>query len=121
LIKSTAAALLSALLLPGLGHLYLKGYIRGALLVLVSLGLLYSALSTAVDPSLTVVEQMGSGRVSMNGSVVLELMSKQVKGAGQSLGLTSMLMLVLWLIGVVDAFRIGRAMEDSEPGGEHGA
>ena len=58
--KSTKAALLSAFVFPGAGHMYLKRYIPGVVLVGASLVSIYYMISKTVESALQIFEKIQS-------------------------------------------------------------
>ena len=74
------AALLSAFVFPGVGHLYLKKYIHGVILIGVSLVGSYYVISKTVERALKIVEKIQSGAVQLDVTAVTELVSKQSTG-----------------------------------------
>jgi len=112
--KSTKAALLSAFVFPGVGHIYLKKYIPGVVLVGASLAGIYYLISKTVENALQIVEQMQSGAVQANVAAITELVAKQSTGTdSQLLNIAAVTIIVLWIIGVIDSYRVGRARDAS--------
>jgi hypothetical protein len=58
--KSMTAVLLSALVLPGAGHLYLKHFPRGLALIAISLACLWVFVDKAMQQASTVLEKLES-------------------------------------------------------------
>jgi TM2 domain-containing membrane protein YozV len=91
--NSLKGALLSGLVFPGLGQIVLKHYKRGAIIMLTVLVSLSVIIIEAVQKAFTILEKIGSegGTIDMNTI------------------LTALLLIIFcWIIGVVDAFRIGK-------------
>lgn len=108
--KSIKATLLSALVFPGLGHFLLKNYIAGFALSGTALAALYFIMTRTVDRAMQVVDKIQSGEIPADAAVITDLVEKQSQGAGaQPLNIATLVLLIVWLIGIVDAFRIGRA------------
>jgi len=113
--KSTIAALLSALVFPGLGHLYLRKYIPGTVLLGVSLASIYYIFTRTLNSALQIVEEMQSGSVSSDGASLVALVSKQSSGGdAYLLNAATIVFLVCWLIGIFDSVRIGRIREKND-------
>ena len=113
--KSIKAALLSAFVFPGVGHIYLKKYIPGMVLVGVSLAGIYYLTSKAVDRALQIVEKIQSGDVPLDVTAITELVSKQASGAeAQLLNIATTVIFICWIIGIIDSYRIGREQDKNE-------
>lgn len=107
--NAVKGALVSGLVFPGLGQIMLKHYKRGTVLILaVSAGLLV-ILVKVVGHALTILEKLESE----GGSIDLGSISQaatQASTASESLTVKLLMVLIVgcWIIGVVDAFWIGR-------------
>lgn len=104
---STRAALLSALVFPGAGHLYLKKYPVGIGLLVISVGLLYVVLTGVVDEAVAISEQLQSGAVPASAASISALLEQTQAVQTDALNLASTALLVCWLAGIVDAYRLG--------------
>lgn len=107
--RSTNAVLLSALVLPGAGQLYLKRYGRGFALI----GLSLLCLSILVDRSMqlasTVLDQIAAERGAIDPGQITELVAQASNASGSPLATIASLGLAsCWLVGIVDAYRLGR-------------
>ena len=111
--RSTKAALLSGLVFPGMGHLYLRQYVRGVLFAGVAGALLYFITSVAMSVAVDVMEKIQSGDVPLNVESISELVSKQSQGNEESTNIATMAMIALWVIGIADSYREGRAQEQA--------
>lgn len=112
---ATKAALLSGLVLPGLGQIYLKRYKRGLIilvLVLLALGVIIGTVAASALQSLKEIEGRG-------GVVDMETISNRasIDSAQTGIYLRPILLFVLccWLFSVVDAYRIGKRGESKKP------
>jgi TM2 domain-containing membrane protein YozV len=112
--KSTAAALLSGLVFPGLGHLYLKRWIPGILFGGIAGTATYYIVSIAVNIALDIVEKIQSGAVSSDVDSISVLVSQQLSASEQATNMATMALLACWVIGIIDSYRQGRAQENSE-------
>lgn len=110
--KSTKAVLLSALVFPGAGHLLLKKYIHGAILAGTASYGLYFLISRMIEKALQIAEKIESGEVQPDLAVITELVSSQSTGAeARSLNIATAALIISWLIGIVDSYRVGRAKD----------
>jgi hypothetical protein len=111
---SIKAALLSGLVFPGVGHLYLRRYLRGALLAAGAAALSYFLISVAVNSAFDIAGKIQSGDVPLNAESISELVSKASQSDEQSTDIATMILFALWVIGIVDSYREGRAREKSK-------
>jgi TM2 domain-containing membrane protein YozV len=106
--RSTKAALLSGLVFPGVGHLYLKKYVRGVVLVLAALVAFSIITSTVMQRAQAVVDQINSGQIPLDTASIAELVAKTGTGADSVAGNIAVMVLgACWLIGIIDAYRLG--------------
>jgi hypothetical protein len=107
--KSTKAILLSALVFPGAGHLYLKAYLVGFTLVSVTFAFVIYILKKVTDQAYAIVEKIQNGDVQLDLIGITELVSKESSGADIQLQNIAMLVLVVcWIVGIADSYRIAR-------------
>lgn len=106
------AALLSAFVFPGVGHFLLKKYVVGALLSGTALVALYVVVSYALERALTIVEKLQSGEAPLDIAAMTELVSRQEAAVGtQSTTIATIVLTIVWLAGIVDAYRLGSAQD----------
>ena len=110
--KAAKAALLSALLFPGAGHFFLKKYVAGVVLATTSLAALYLLIAKAVEKALLISEKIQSGEVQLDVAAITELVARQATGAeAQLLNIATAVLIISWLIGIVDSYRVGYGQE----------
>jgi len=110
--KPTKAALLSAFIFPGVGHILLKKYIPATVLAGTAFAGLYFLIANAVERALQITEKIQSGEISLDAVTITELVSKQAMGTeAQLLNVAAAVLFISWLIGIVDSYRVGRAQE----------
>lgn len=112
--KSTKAALLSGLVFPGIGHMYLKRYFHGMILFAGAASAIYFSVSAAVETALEVAEIIQSGNVPLDVGAITDLVSQHPSSREQSANFSMIAFVAFWLIGVVDSYRQGRAREKIE-------
>ncbi len=118
--RSLKAMLLSALLFPGAGHLWLKHYWRGAVLMLVTLGAASMLIRSIFERAMTVVDQITAGDIVADTDTIAQMLAatSQARAANHDTALVTVLA-VCWVIGIADSFRLGRqqgASPDPSPG-----
>ncbi len=110
--RSSKAALLSGLILPGIGHIVLKQYQRGSVLMLFSLAALSVIVTGISQRALTIVDRINSGELPVDAGAIADMVSNSTSAADSLIGNIALLVLgVCWLIGVIDSYRLGVAQE----------
>lgn len=110
--KAIKAALLSALVFPGTGHLLLKKYLHGIVLIGVSFSVLYLVISRLIEKALQITDKIISGEVQLDVTAITELIAKQSTGSEtQLLNIAEVVLVIIWLISIVDSYRIGRLQD----------
>ena len=103
------AALLSGLILPGLGQIALKHYIRGGVIILAFLVSTTVFVAKAAERALAILEkiELEGGIISMD--AILNATTQASANSGNStLNLLFLLIGFCWIAGTVDAYIIGR-------------
>lgn len=107
--RSTNAVLLSALILPGAGQLYLKHYPRGIALIVSSLACLGVLAERAVQQASIVLEKLASEGDVVDPGRLADLIAQASNGPGSLVVTVASLVLAgCWVIGIVDAYRLGK-------------
>lgn len=107
--KSIKAALLAALVFPGAGHFFLKRHLRGLVLTSATIASLYFLISGVVTKALQITEKIQRSEVQLDIEAITELVSAQPTGGEiQVITIASYVLMIVWLIGIVDSYRIGR-------------
>ena len=113
--KSVKAALLSALVFPGAGHLFLKKYYLGTALACTSLLSLYFLISGTVERALQIIEKIQFIETQLDLAVMTEILSQQAKGSDMRfMNMIWLLLIFLWIIGIVDSYMTGREKNGTE-------
>jgi len=113
--NSLKGALLSGLIFPGLGQVVLKQYKRGAVIIIAVLVSLSIVVVEAVQHALTILEKIQSegGEISM--STISDAATKASTISGSlTFNLAFLLVILFWIIGAVDAYRIGKKKDIGE-------
>ncbi len=102
------AMLLSGLVFPGLGQLVLKCYVRGVALTLASFVCFYLLIENAVQQALAIVDKIDLSGGLVAEQVIAAVVSEVGKTADTgAITLVLLALMILWLIGIVDAYVIG--------------
>jgi len=107
--NSLKGAFLSGLIFPGLGQLALKHYKRGAVIIIAVLISLYIVVMEAVQYALAILEEIQSegGAISLGSISEAATRASTISGS-LTFNLAFLLIILLWIIGAVDAYRIGK-------------
>jgi TM2 domain-containing membrane protein YozV len=102
--KKTTAIILSGLVFPGAGQIYLRRYVRGAALIAAALAVVgavvYKTLVLSLDLVLTIPqEEMAGG--------LMPLATKVLESARGFYNACAVGLLVVWAAGVIDAYIAG--------------
>jgi hypothetical protein len=110
--KSSKAVLLSALVLPGAGHVFLKRYVSAMVLIGISLAALYVLISTAVEQALQISEKILNGEIQPDIASIAQMVSESSIGAEtQLVSLSTTALILVWLVSIIDSFRAGRLQD----------
>jgi len=114
--NSIKGVLLSGLVFPGLGQLVLKHYKRGIALVLVTSASLSLIVLKAWQQVSLILEKVESG----DGVIDPGTISEVAKGASSPsdqliFSLAPLIFVLCWVIGMVDAYRIGKKKDLDKP------
>lgn len=104
--KSVKAALLSALVYPGAGHFFLKKYALCAVFSCTFSVPLYFIISEIVAKAENIVEQIKNGEIPLDIAAISESLSS---ANAQELNIKMYVLVIVWLLGIVDSYRIGRS------------
>lgn len=113
--KSAKSALLSALVFPGIGHLYLRSYARGGVLVAIAVAALADFIHRAWQEAELVREQL-TAEINASGVVDLgDLIAHATTAAdridNKPFTLAGGVLIACWLIGIFDSYRIGKKLD----------
>lgn len=114
--RSTTAVVLSALVLPGAGHLYLKQPGRGLVLIAMSLVCLWIIVAQAMQQASAVLAQLETEGIVPDAGQVADLVSHASNHSESGSAMVATLVLAgCWLFGIVDAYRLGKNEANGGP------
>ena len=118
--NSLKAVLLSGLVIPGLGQVALRHYRRGMAFILAVSIILLVIVVKVVQQAFTILEKIEAegGVISMD-TITKAVTQASTPSQNLTFKLLFCLLVVCWIIGVVDAYRVGRK-KDIEEGGKMG-
>ena len=110
--RALKAALLSALVFPGIGHFSLKQKVQGTLLSGIAIVCLYFMLTSIVEIAQQISVKIQSGEIPLDVARIRESISRQLAGNdGQLINTSSLLLVICWIVGIIDSFRVGRSQD----------
>ena len=117
--KSTTAALLSAFVFPGIGHLYLRSYVRGLLLLSIAAIALTDFIRRAWHEANLIREQL-IDEINAGGIIDLEVLITQAQSAvahidRQPFTTATLILFVCWIIAIIDSYQLGRKLAETPP------
>ena len=109
---STKAAIYSTIVFPGAGYFVVKKYVHGVIALLFAFGSLAVVFIEAYHKAQIIAEKIVLGLLPINITVIREqlLIIPDVYGPNVVSAATGLIVLI-WLIGILDSYRIGRAIE----------
>ena len=106
--KSLKGALLSGLVFPGVGQVVLKHYKRGLAIMLAVLVSLSVIVVKAVQLALAILEKIDLEGGAINIDTISDTVTQVSTNSGDlTLNFFLFLIIACWIIGTVDAYRIG--------------
>jgi hypothetical protein len=112
MMRSSKAALLSGLVFPGVGHIVLKQYARGSVVIFSALVALSVIVARVFQQALTIVDRINSGNIPAETGAIAEMVSNTANGADSFLENFAVIVLgACWLFGIIDSYRLGVAQE----------
>ncbi|MBF0263629.1 MAG: hypothetical protein HQL46_00025 [Gammaproteobacteria bacterium] len=97
------AVLLSVFIFPGAGHLYLRKFKTGIVLLIISMSALSVMVYQMMQKSFEIIEKIQRGEIgSMDVMGIAEMLSNADNTMMQ---IATTVLMILWLIGVVDSYR----------------
>ncbi len=113
--NSLKGAFWSGLIFPGLGQVVLKRYKRGVVIMLTVLVSLSVVVVKAVQHALAILEKIESEGGAISMSTLSNAASQASTASGSpTFNLVLLLVILCWVIGVVDAYRIGKKKDIEE-------
>ncbi len=109
-------ALLSGLVYPGVGQLVCQAYRRATAFCLVFSFALYFYFEEVITKYQPLIDKVKSGEVALNGqALAFEVAKNPIILDPQLVSFLTYILLVSWLVGIVDAYRLGIKKEANAP------
>ena len=110
--RSSKAALLSGLIFPGIGHIVLKQYLRGSVLILLALVALSVIVARIYQRALIIVDRINSGDIPVDTVAIADMVSNSTSGTDSFIDNIAVVVLgACWLFGIIDSYRLGIEQE----------
>lgn len=110
--KASKAALVSALIFPGIGHFSLKKPLQGTFLAGASFVCLYFLVSAIMEVANQIVVKIQNGDIPMDVTNISNIVASQLAGSdGRLINIPSYMLMVLWVVGIVDSYRVGLSQQ----------
>lgn len=107
--RSLRAALLSALVFPGAGQLYLGRRARGCLFMLPALAAAGYVLAQVFERTSALLDDINSGRLAFDPVLIAARLEQQGQDGAPLTTVAVAVMLACWAVSALDAYRTGRA------------
>ncbi|MDA8789393.1 hypothetical protein N9N07_00545 [Pseudomonadales bacterium] len=103
--KSRKAALLSALIFPGIGQFYLQRRILGAVLAGAAIAAIYRIISVLLEQAREISVSIQRGDIAPSITSIIEALATQPVNGSEFLSTLAWAVLVIaWLISIADAY-----------------
>jgi hypothetical protein len=113
--NSQKGAFWSGLVFPGLGQVVLKHYKRGAVIIVTALAGLSVIVVEAVKKAFSILEKIGSEGRAIDMNTILDVASQASTNSDSLIFYFAVLLITFcWIIGVIDAFTIGKKKDLEE-------
>jgi hypothetical protein len=116
--KSLKGALLSGLVFPGLGQLWLRRYLLGMTLLIAVCAATAIVVGKVSHEALRLVEKTEAEGGTVDVVAIVNSAGSVSSAADGTTRAAMMLMVLCWIIGVVDAYLAGRKADRAAGGGQ---
>ncbi len=115
--RTTKSILLSALVLPGAGHLYLRSYTRGIILLAICAAALTDFIRRAWHEAELIRARL-IDEVNAGGMFDLDALIAHATAAANSIDkkpftLAGIVLIACWLFGIFDSYRLSKRLEET--------
>jgi hypothetical protein len=112
--KESKAALLSAFVIPGAGHVFLKKYPIALGFIGAYVYLLVTLIGIISDILQTIMLKINNGDIALTIDAITQAVSAQVNDLPDNYNYISYALLLIWGFAIFDAYRLGRKNSVSE-------
>ena len=107
--RSVTAALLSGLVFPGTGQIYLGRRRRGWLFVLLALAALLYLTTQMLEPVLALADEITNGTLALDPAAIALRLEQRGQSANPLHTLAVLVLLLSWIASTIDAWWLGRS------------
>jgi TM2 domain-containing membrane protein YozV len=112
---SVKSALLSGLVFPGAGQMYLKRYRMASLLIIIVLTCISLLVMEAIEQATKILEEIESSGTAVNAINIGEISARAAENADTTTSsIATLLIVACWFIGIIDAYRSGKLQTDEK-------
>lgn len=112
---STKAALFSSIVFPGSGYFIIQKNIRGFIFFFITIAVLSVIMIEVFHKAQIIAEKIVQGLIPLDINIIREqILTMPAVFSPQLMSSLSIVIGVLWLVGIVDSYRIGRLKETSD-------
>ncbi|MFL0798434.1 MAG: hypothetical protein K6L73_13205 [Cellvibrionaceae bacterium] len=112
---STKAALYSAFIFPGAGYFGVNSMIKGFSALIITMGCLSVFFYEAFNRAQTIAEKIVRGEIPSNYFALRsEIYSTPGVLSEQTISTLTYLLITIWIIGIVDSYRIGKKIDKKQ-------
>lgn len=117
--RSTKAALISALVYPGAGHIMLKKPVTGFALIAAASAALWVVFSITISHTTRIVDKITSSELQPDIKSMMDMVTaSQTPAEAHRVKIATVIFAIVWLAAAIDAYRMGRRQDpDSQTGG----
>jgi hypothetical protein len=113
--EANKSALISAFIYPGVGHLYLEKRISGCVLVAIATWALFIVIGNIMARAMAITDKIISGQIAPDIAVIRQLLLQpQSDPLAQQLSTATTVLIIVWIIGIIDSYRLGRAKDTQQ-------
>ena len=113
--KSIKAALFSGLVFPGTGHFSLQRYQRGMIFFVPTLLSLLLLIHYSLGKAYAIADQITLGKIPLDTGAITALIAAPPVGTDLlRLQIATWTIIVCWIAGIIDSYRIGKAADQSD-------
>jgi hypothetical protein len=109
------AVLLSALVFPGTGHIYLKKYPIALAFICASAYLLFTLISLLNNIIQSIKLKINSGEIALNIDAITQAVSSHLAELPAQYSSVSYALLFIWCFSIADSYRLGKKSSTVSP------
>ena len=112
--NTTKAVLLSALVFPGAGHIFLKKYFPAFGFIAAFAFLLSIVISALVERAETISQKILSGDIPLEINAISQALAEQSVTGGQQTSFSGYALVFIWLFAMLDTYRLAEKVKPNK-------